>query len=141
MACASGHDSVSVGVHLRNNDLAQLTGQRGACFQLALRFVVVQLINVEDERTVMLQQQLLGGGIQVKQLTIARQGLAAIFGGGAAVAAVVVQRGCADLVQLDAVGTAPIEIGVSQQTDLAFRFEKLISLRGKFGSKLNGHIY
>ena len=52
MACAVGHDLVHVGVNLRHDHLAQLTRQGSACFKLALGFVLVQLVHVEDERAV-----------------------------------------------------------------------------------------
>ena len=87
----------------------------------------------------MLQQQLLGSGGQIKQLTIAGQRLAAVLRGRAAVAGVIVHRACADLVQLDGVRPRPIVVGVSQQADFAFSLEKFIGFRCKFCSKFNGH--
>ena len=62
----------------------------------------------------MLQQQLLGSGGQIKQLTIAGQRFAAVLRGRAAVAGVVVHGRGADLVQLDGVCARPLVIGVSK---------------------------
>ena len=88
----------------------------------------------------MLQQQLLGSCGQVKQLAITGQGFACVLGGGAAVAAVVVQGRGADLIQLDSVSASPIIVGIGQQSDLAFSFKQVVGLRCKFGGKFNGHI-
>ena len=89
----------------------------------------------------MLQQQLLGGSRQVKQLTIAGKRFATILRGCAAVAGVVVHGRGADLVQLDSVRARPIVIGVGQQKGLAFGFKKFVSLGCKFSGKFNRHIY
>ena len=140
VACAGGHHGIHVGVNLGYNHFTQFARQRGAGFQLLLRFVLIQPVNVEDERAVMLQQQFLGGCGQVKQLAITGQGFAGVLGGSAAVAAVVVQGRGADLIQLDSGGTCPIIIGIGQQSDLAFSFKQVVSLRCKFGGKFNGHI-
>ena len=89
----------------------------------------------------MLQQQLLGGSRQVKQLTISGKRFATILRGCAAVAGVVVHGRGADLVQLDSVRARPIVICVGQQKGLAFGFKKFVSLGCKFSGKFNRHIY
>ena len=88
----------------------------------------------------MLQQKLLGGCGQVKQLAITGKLRFCIFLCSNAVAAVVVQGRSADLIQLDSVSASPIIVGIGQQSDLAFSFKQVVGLRCKFGYKFTGHI-